>query len=310
MVREKVLFLLLVCLFSHWVEPGLCAGPVCPPGKQFLWYFPEEKLDEKTHKGFSQDLFSALSGPLSEMGYWLTPFTVNDTAMRSPVYGESLLMSLYLRDANDDQIGNGEKDLFVALTEMKAWNATQGDSSQFRTLFSLRFSPKDLNAIQTIFVKKLVENFRTQYICAITITTDPKGAAVSAQNGLSDHAPFEWVLPVGTLKITCNARDYLPLEKNLVFSNPGSYNYFFQLRKRQFFHSRYIYPAAVTGLLSGVAFIYKNYYWDRYSRLGDIDRRTNPDLFGQTFSKVQFCERLSLGSILLSGAFLALSFRF
>jgi hypothetical protein len=285
----------------------------CPSGKQVLWYFPEEKLDEKTHKGFTRELLSELTGPLSAMGYWLAPFSPQDSIVRSAVYSECLIMRLYLRDAgSDDADGNitGEKEVFVALAKTREWTSAQGDSSSFRTLFSLRYSPKDFNTIQTIFVKKLIENLRTQYICNIAITTEPKGALITAQNGLSDRAPFEWVLPAGSMNIKCAMKKYIPLEKELVFSNPGSYNFFFQLRKRQFYHSGFVYPAAAAGIASGTALAYKYYYWDRYSRLGNAERVNTPDVFAQTFRKVQICERISLASILLSGTFLVLSFRF
>lgn len=316
MIREKFsvlpYFLLVFGLFFR-PEQGFCAVPECPPGKQVLWYFPEEKFDEKTYKGFSQELFSELTGQLSAIGYWLVPFSPKDTVIQSSVYNECLLMHLYLRDANDDNAEEnsaGEKEVFVALAKIREWNSSHGDRSMFRTLFSLRYSPKDFSTIQTIFVKKLIENLRTQYICTIAITTDPKGALVTAQNGLADHAPFEWVLPVGTLNIKCTMKKYLPLEKELVFPNPGQYSYFFQLRKRQFYHSGFIYPAVVAGVASGIALGYKYYYYDRYSRLGNNERLNTPDVFAQTFRNVQICEEVSLGSILLSGTFLVLSFRF
>lgn len=286
------------------------AVPECPPGKQILWYFPEEKLDEKTRKGFTRGLFSELTGPLSAIGYCLAPFEPHDTSIaNASTSGECLIMGLSLCDVIDDN-GAGEKDLFVALVKAREWNAAHGDPSVFRTLFSLRHSPNDLTTIQTIFIKKLVENLRTQYICTIAIATDPKGVQITARNGLSDPAPFEWVLPVGTLDIKCSMKKYLPLEKELVFSHPGQYSYFFQLRKRQFYHSGFVYPAVVSAIASGVALGAKYYYYDRYSRLDSIAMVNTPKAFAQTFRKVQICEGISLGSVFLSGVFLGLSFRF
>jgi hypothetical protein len=316
MVKERIparLNSLVVFVFLLWPQHADCTVPECPPGKQVLWYFAEEKLDEKTYKGFTHELFSGLTGPLAAMGYCLAPFYPHDTSIYTPVYSECLVMHLYLRDAIDDYVeenGTGVKDFFVALAKTKEWNASPGDRSVFRTLFSLRYSTKDLAAIQTIFVKKLLENLRTQYICTIAVTTDPKGVQITAQNGLSDHAPFEWVLPVGTLNINCAMKKYLPLEKELVFPKPGSYSYFFQLRKRQFYHSGFVYPAAAAGIASGIALCYKYYYYDRYSRFGKPEHDITPEVFAQTFNKVQFCERVSLASILLSGSFLVLAFRF
>lgn len=316
MIKEGTTALLYIFFaFGLFFIAGNANGavPECPPGKQILWYFPEEKLDEKSQKGFSRGLFAELTAPLSAIGYCLVPFGTHDTVMRASAYGECLIMHLFLSDANDEQgeeTGTGEKELFIALSKTREWNASHGDPSVFRTLFSLRYSPNDLSTIQTIFIKKLIENLRTQYICTIAIATDPKGAHITAQNGLCDPTPFEWVLPVGTLNIQCSMKKYLPLEKELVFSHPGQYSYFFQLRKRQFYHSGFVYPAVATAIASGVALGFKYYYYDRYSRFEDPDRVNRPEVFAQTFRKVRICEGVSLGSIVLSAAFFGLSFRF
>jgi hypothetical protein len=307
------LYRLLVFVFFLIPGYAYCAVPECPAGTQVLWYFPEERLDEGTSKGFSRGLFSELTAALSSIGYCLTPFNPRDTVVRAPAYAECLVMRLYQCDVNDDQgeeYGGVEKELFVSLAKTKEWNASAGDSSVFRTLFSLRYFPTDLSTIETIFVKKLIENLRTQYICSIAITTDPKGAQIIAMNGLNDHTPLEWVLPVGTLTINCTMKKYLPLEKELTFSNPGSYSYLFQMRKRQFYHSKTVYPAAVAAIASGIALVYKYYYYNQYNGFRKMEHDNTPEVFAQTFRKVQTCERISLASIILSGAFLGLSFRF
>jgi hypothetical protein len=285
----------------------------CIPGKQILWYYSEPNLDAKIYNGFSSELFNDLSSPLSDLGYCLRIYEKDDTLHSSPTYSEDLLMRVVCKDmgeAHAPEDTNIQIELIVGLVTINNFEKGSYNVLPDRPLASLLFSHEDLGSIRTVFEKKIIENLRTQYICNLMITSDPSGVKVTSHSGLSDITPFEWVVPVGKLNIQCTLKDYFPYIKDINLNRPGVYNYFLQLKKRQWYHSKFFFPGVGCGFLSALCYYFDNFYYTRYKNLGKPDFENDPESFERTFTTAQTFERMSISFLALSCTFLGLSILF
>jgi hypothetical protein len=287
--------------------PTRCAGT-----KQVLWYCPGEKLDAKTYNGFSRDLFGDLSLQLTEIGYCLRYYSAGDSLASSPKGQNNLCLQIHTNDSSVNHASdNGEKNLVAELCRMSELTKAKTGHPLNRQLLSLIFSSDDSTALRSVFVKKIVENLRTQYICDVVITSDPLGVQImTPQGGLADVTPLEWVVPVGSLHVQCSMKKYVTLDKELLMPKPGAYTYFLQMKKKQFYNSKYFYPAVFMLASSVVLYYGDTYYYNRYNRLGELEMRNDPNSFGSTFQKAKNFESASIAALVLCGCFMGLTFWF
>jgi len=300
-------------IFAVWGATALFAAngkaPQFPSGKQTLWYLPQENLDAKIYANFSNELFGNLSADLSEIGYTLRNYSAKDSLTRSVLSRDNLCMYVHL---GDPFIGREPGPVVIAidLCKMGELSAAQSNPSIFRPLISLSYSPDDPASFRSVLVKKIVENLRTQYICNVIITSEPSGVRVRTQNSLIDLTPLEWIVPVGTLHIQCAKDKYLILNRDLLFAKPGSYSYFFQMKKKQFYNSGFFYPALAVLASSAVCYYFDSYYYGRYSRLGKSDFSNSPGSFPELFQKAKNFENASVVTLASGCCLLGLTFCF
>jgi hypothetical protein len=307
-IKSVFCFLLIFALFDSTLNAGQC-----PAGKLILWYHAESTIDGKTHNGFSRQLFNELSAPLTELGYCLTMFDKNDTMPFSFLYRDNLLMRVACIDIRESHAPIDAKNqpaLVVDLISVENFKKGNFEAFPQRPLVSLSFSSEDIGSIRIIFAKKIIENLRTQYICNLMISSDPPGVKVTARSGLSDVTPFEWVVPVGKLDIQCNLKDYITYKKEFNMDRPGVYNYFLQMKKRQFYHSKFFIPGIGCGLVSAVCYGLDNYYYYKYKSYREPEKIGDPGIFERTFNTAQTFERLSLSFLAASCVFFGLSIWF
>jgi hypothetical protein len=284
-------------------------APQFPSGKQTLWYLPQDNLDAKTYANFPNELFMNLSADLSEIGYTLRNYSAKDSLSRSVLSRDNLCMYVHL---GDSVIGRepGPGVIAIDLCKMGELAAARSNPSVFRPLLSLAYSPDDPASFRSVLVKKIVENLRTQYICNVIITSEPSGVRVKTQNSLIDLTPLEWIVPVGTLHVQCVKDKYIVLNKDLLFAKPGSYSYFFQMKKKQFYNSGFFYPALAVLASSAVCYYFDNYYYGRYSRLGKPDYSNSPGSFPELFQKAKNFENASVVTLASGCCLLGLTFCF
>jgi|WetSurMetagenome_2_1015567.scaffolds.fasta_scaffold49700_3 hypothetical protein len=307
---NRLRYFLLFIILVH--TPELFAGK-CAAGKQILWYFGESNIDAMTAEGFSDQLFKDLSFPLSSLGYCFTRYENKDSIPFSSLYRENMVMRVACKEIRENHAQEAVKnaiELIVDLININEFEKKKYEAFPDRPLVSLSFVREDMSGIRIIFEKKIIENLRTQYICNLSITSDPPGVTVNARNGLCDITPFEWVVPVGTMGIQCNLRNYITYQKEIVMERPGVYNYFLQMKKKQFYHSKFFIAGAGCGLGSAVCYYFDDFYYNRYRHLdkGDADR--DPGSFERTFSTAQLFERFSISLLALSGTLIIASFWF
>jgi hypothetical protein len=302
---------LLLCIIPC-IAPDLYASR-CGPGKQILWYYTEQNLDAKTHNGFSQQLFKELASPLSDFGYCLKLYDKNDTLATSLIYQENSVLRIECNDFKENHTkSDAEKkpELTAYLVPIKHFNISRADILPDRPLVSLSYSSEDIGSILIIFEKKIMENLRTQYICNLSITSEPPGIKVISLNGLSDVTPFEWVVPLGKLTIKSDQKHFLSFKKEIILTRPGVYNYFLQMQKRQIYHSKFFYPGVESGIVSGICYYLDNYFYNKYMSLDENDKIKNPDNFRRTFNTAKTFEGLSVSFLILSCSLLSLSILF
>lgn len=305
----------LFCFFLLVPLSGMSEGNSgrCAAGKQILWYFAEPVVDEKTYAGFSNQVFTELSSPLAAFGYCLTKCDKKDTVPLSFLDREHLVMRVVCKSFPENPAlidGKGQTELIVHLMNAKDFKKGNFEFFPDRPLVSLSFAPGDIGSILIIFMKKIMENLRTQYICNLMISSDPPGVTVTSRSGLSDVSPFEWVVPVGKLDIQCKLKDYLIYKKDIVMDRPGVYNYFIQMKKRQLYHSKFFIPCVGFGIASAVCYGFDNYYYYKYESYLEPDKVRDPGVFGRTFNTARTFERLSASFLALSCSFLGLSIWF
>jgi hypothetical protein len=307
MTPASCFFLFVLVLVSTDAYAGKCA-----PGKQILWYYGDPNLDAKIQEGFSDHLFKDLSAPLSALGYCLTKYIPKNTSSMVSVKRENLLLRVLCRDndAHDPEQMKNQVELVAHLISVKDFDQGNFTPVADRPLASLGFSGEDFESVRIIFAKKIIENLRTGYICNLMITSDPPGVQVTASSGLSDATPLEWVVPVGKMDIQCNLKKYIPYNKEFMLDRPGVYNYFIQMKKRQFYHSKFFLAGSVCGVASAVCYALDNYYYNRYKNLDGNDANEDPGRFERLFTTAQRFERISLGFLAIGCSFITLSFWF
>jgi hypothetical protein len=313
-VKSIKFFLCVVSMLSCVGSSEANPGRACAAGKQILWYFAEPTVDEKTYNGFTHQVFAELSAPVAALGYCLTMYEKKGTVPFSVLYRENMVMRIVCRPAREGQAsreGKNRSELLVHLVNIKAFEKGDFETFPDRPLVSLAFAPEDIGSILVLFVKKIIENLRMEYICNLMISSEPTGVTVTAPSGLSDVTPLEWVVPVGTLDIQCNLKDYIAYKKEIIMTRPGVYNYFIQMKKRQFYHSKFFIPAIGFGVASAVCYGIENYYYlGKYETYGPDEKQRDPGIFERTFNTARTFERLAGSFLLVSCSFVGLSIWF
>jgi len=305
-IKPFYLFLALILTLSAFSEPIQC-----PRGKQIMWFYPNEKLDARTTMGFSAQVFNDLSSSMEQIGYCLTPYDKTDTFQGSPLLQENQVMYLFLTETRFNRAPASElkePELVVVIATLKDLNKGSVLLESLRPLMSISFSSADIENIRVIFEKKIVENLRTQFICNLTITSDPPGVTVTSLNGLIDVTPLEWVVPVGKLQVSCKRENYMPYKKDIALDRPGMYNYFLQLKKKQFYNSKFFLPALGMGLAAGVSYGFETYYYyGKYEKLTDPNDEHSFETF---FNTAKTCETVAATCLSACVSLLCLSFWF
>lgn len=280
----------------------------CKPGKQLLVFKTEQQFRTYADSAFTDEIFKQLRKELEEIGYCLVRDTTSQIADTSENVSH-LLFSFKNLPADLDSSATSP-ELVVALLENQKTSRTEIQKALDAPLVSFMFDPEDLFSLKAILVKKIAENLRNQYVCHIRIHSSPDKVHISSTTGLDAVTPVEWIQPLGNISVHASREGYEPVQKKIKLTEPGVHTFYLQLGKRKFYHSNFFYPAVTAGLASVVFYSLEHYYYDRYHSLSRKDYSDNPEQFGRTFRKAKTFEYLTLGSILLSGVSLGLSFKY
>lgn len=317
-------FLLLVSCLFVFPEDSCSAG--CMPGKRPLYFTADTTLRSITPPGFSEKLLTFLQDPLLEIGYCITDLdssVFSDTAAQ-----EEMIMFVAMEvsltekrsavQPDNDTAGNLPADtvmildtsasLSVALIQVDGWSAAARRRARESPLLTLPYRPGDLSTLTSVLVRKIIENLRMQYICHLRVQSVPDGVTIRSRTGLEGVTPLEWITPVGRVQITGELEGYEPIRRKIDLNAPGMHTYVLQMRRRQFYHSRFFIPTIILGVSSVGCFVAERYFYNRYRQLGKEERDRKPDLFRQKFTIAQNFERAAAGGLFLTGVSAVLCF--
>jgi hypothetical protein len=305
-MKQVFLFILMTVVVFVFADDN------CIRGSHVLWFYPDESLNSRTQANFSKTIFGDLESPLSTIGYCLKNLDTSDTSCVKEIGEDDKAMYVFVSSSRNHipVSGLSESELIVAIMNVNEIINGHIDQGTLRPLMSLSCSPADMENIRFIFVKKIIENMRTQYICNVAISSEPAGARVTSVNGLSDVTPLEWVVPVGKIKINCNIQNYMPYTKDIDMDKPGQYNFFLQLRKRQIYDSRFFIPAVVAAAAAGASYLFDNYYYGKYEALNNSDRISESHKFGEYYNYAKTGETLSVVFVSICASLLCVSIWF
>ncbi|NLP03019.1 MAG: PEGA domain-containing protein [Fibrobacter sp.] len=287
---------LLLVSFSFQAFPNDCG-----PGKKALHYLCDVSVINNIGSGFSADFMEQLKNPLKEIGYCLTVFSPDVLTDSSKINDLVMNVSLFYPDSDSVAV------LLIGLQSIELFQQKEVFENP---LISLVYEPGEISTFKSVLVKKTIENLRTEYVCHLRIQSAPEGVRIRGESGLEGSTPLEWILPVGNMEITGELDGYEPVHRRLDLSKPGIHTYLLEMRKRQFYTSKFIYPAAIFGLGAVTCFAAERYYYSKYMELGREDFFNHPERFENTFNRAKTFERAALTSLILSAVSFTLTFWF
>jgi hypothetical protein len=295
--------LMPAAIASADTEPS--AHTPCKSGGQVLFYSPHPLLDSRTMAGFSDSLRKQLQAPLTDLGYCLEEVGDYRAVLDTARYAENLVLQT---QASEESGGSGT--ILVAMLRVRELARGKLAEAVSRPLVSLRFGPGEVSSLPNILGKKISENLRSQYVADLLIRSHPSGANVRTVAGLEGATPVEWVMPLGIVEVTLEKDGWIPLKREIDLSAPGLHAYDLQLSKRRFYHSKFIYPALAASAISMIAFGLENHYYSEYLALGAQDRKTRPEIFGDTYHTAKTYEGVAYTALGMAWLNLALCFTF
>lgn len=295
----KRLISLLLLLFS--ISPGVDKKG-CSEGKELIFFDFDNSIKTLLPEGFARNFSKHLKTPLSDIGYCLSE--LNSIAPDSGNRNSMIMLFSISKNSGSDTFFTMQIDL------VKTIEAEGVQRSQSSSFISLSFGSEELSTVETVLIRKIVENLRMQYVCHLRIHSSPQGVHVRTDSGLEGITPLEWVIPVGVLTINGEQKGYETIQRTLDISEPGVHTCFLQLHRRQFYHSKMMFPATAFLLTSAVCFISERYYYNNFYKLKKSELETNPELYEKTHDRAKRFGLLGTTSLMLSCVSFALTFKF
>jgi hypothetical protein len=290
----------------------------CSPGHRPLFISVDSTATGYTPPGFFDRLELQLRQPLDEIGYCMirfSPAVLSDSSvLEEQVMAISMRITVsaqkMVSDTDSTIVSDTAANMAVALVPISEWTPRNVRQTLENPLVSLEYHPDELATFESVLIRKIVENLRTQYICFLRITSVPDGVTIRSQSGLEGTTPLEWITPVGKLSISGELKGYEPLHRKINLTEPGNHTYILEMSKRRFYHSKLFIPTIALGVVSAGCFAADRIVYNHYSSLGRDDRGKTPDRFTQTFTIAKNLERAAAVTGTLAGVSLACCFFF
>jgi hypothetical protein len=277
---------LILFLFSI----NIVAAEVCKASNRPIHFIVNTTLQKNLPSDFSQGLYQELESSLYEIGFCLQ--TMDSTVLNDTTKRDELIMYMTTETEVSSNIAEGE-NLLICLERVEDWAKGNIKIALAHPLISISYQPEELSTFQTVLVKKIVENIRTQYVCHVRIQSNPSGILITSPIGLEGKTPLEWILPLGNMTIKNKTNGYEPFQKRVDLSEPGIHTYFLELKKKQFYNSKFLVPTIIFALASAACYGGERIYYSKYLNLGKEDY-LSPEKFENTYNKASMYEKVSL----------------
>jgi hypothetical protein len=270
---------------------NIVAADPCKAGNKPVHFVVNRTLQKNLPLDFSQGMYEELESSLSEIGFCLQ--TMDSTVFKDTTKREELIMYMTTETQLSSNIEEGQ-NLMICLVQVGDWVKGNIEIALTHPLISISYQPEELSTFRTVLVKKILENIRTQYVCHLRIQSNPSGILITSPVGLEGKTPLEWILPFGNLTIKNKTDGYEPFQKRVDLSEPGIHTYFLELKKKQFYNSKFLVPTIIFALASAASYGGERIYYSKYLNLGKGDYLSNPEKFESTYAKASMYERASL----------------
>jgi len=280
----------------------VCAQQACKPEARPIYFTINQTLEQNLPHNFIVEFNKELSDALAEIRFCfktLTPQVLSDTSKRDDIV-------MYM--SSENQTIDSFNSIIISTLSVNDWVQGTISTSLEHPLISISYQPEELSTFRSVLIKKIIENIRTQYVCHFRIQSSPSNIHITTDLGLEGKTPLEWIIPVGNLTLKSKTDGYEPFQKKISLDEPGIHTYFLNLKKKQFYHSRFIIPAVVFLLSSAACYYGEHHYYSRYTDYGRDEALNNPDVFGNTYKTARTFETLKYASLALCGVSLTISF--
>lgn len=293
------LFSVIVILHSYLAGEQICTG-----GKEIIFVDFDLSVEQFLPEVFIKDFCEHLKSPLEDIGYCLQ--NLNRILAETNERKNSMIMSFSVKMQTEqtDTFFNLQVDL-IKTSELR-----EGQQSQSNSFISLSFDLDELNTVETVLIRKIVENLRMQYVCHLRIRSSPESVFVKTETGLEGVTPLEWIVPVGQLSITGELKGYEPCQRLIDIGEPGVHTFHLQMQKRKFYRSKLMFPAGTLLLTSAVCFISERYYYNSYHRLSKEELEQHPEHRKNTYGMAKKFGAFGTAAFILSCISFSFTFRF
>jgi hypothetical protein len=274
----------------------------CKPEARPIYFTMNRMLEQNLPQTFIMDFNKELSSALEEIRFCfkiLTPEILTDTSKQDEIV-------MYM--SSENQTADMFNSIIISILSIDDWAQGNIGTSLEHPLISISYQPEELSTFRSVLIKKIIENIRTQYVCHIRIQSSPSNINITTDLGLEGKTPLEWIIPVGNLTLKSKTDGYEPFQKKITLDEPGIHTYFLNLKKKQFYNSRFIIPAVVFLLSSAVCYYGEHHYYSHYSNYGSDEALNNPDVFEKTYNTAKKFETAKYASLALCGVSLTFSF--
>jgi hypothetical protein len=156
-------------------------------------------------------------------------------------------------------------------------------TNQVLTLFQVP-AGIDRGGLYMVVAEKIVENVRREVLGEVKISLQPEGTHFILDSSLGENqSPKTLLLPPGSYTLHAWLPKYLPYQQEVTISVPGVTDIKATLKRRHFYHSRYLPIVALLGISAGGAFYAEYYYYNRYKHLGEDDLKNRPEEFEKLY---------------------------
>jgi hypothetical protein len=289
---------LLVCLLVITVN----AQQGCKPEAKPIYFNINQTLEQNLPYGFINEFNKELGAALAEIRFclkMLTPQVLSDTTKHDDIV-------MYM--SSENQAIDSFNSIIISILTINDWVKGDIGVSLEHPLISISYEPDELSTFRSVLIRKIIENVRTQYVCHLRIQSSPSDINITTDLGLEGKTPLEWIIPVGNITLKNKTDGYEPFQKRIVLDEPGIHTYFLDLKKKQFYNSRFIIPSVVFLLSSAACYYGEHYYYSRYSNFGRDEALNDPDVFGKTYNTAKKYETAKYASLALLGVSLTFSF--
>lgn len=288
-IHSAIIFITIMLVFSETTASNRCKA-----GNKEIHFVVNENLQTFVPNDFIPSFHEELENSLKEIGYCL--FAIDSQILNDSTKRDDLILYM-TSDSNYETDSSGEQNLIICLLRIEDWAKGNTAVSLEHPLISITYQPEEANTFKSVLIRKIVENIRTQYVCHLRIQSNPSGILITTTNGLEGKTPLEWILPTGTITVSSKTDKYEPFQKKINIDEPGIHTYFLELKKKQFYNSKFILPTIFFALASAGCYGAERYYYSKYLKLGEYEYYNNPSKFDKTYNTALKYEQASLISL-------------